>query len=713
MRTLIAEIKRRRVIPVAAYYVVGAWLILQVADILLPAWGVSPRGIQLIVFAALLGFPIALVFGWRYDLGRSGITRTLPAGIEQDAEAAGRLSVTDFLLLSVMSVALLGIGVWLIDRMLGDAPMVPFGPPNSLVVLAFEGPGGKDQIAIEFTDKLITALISVDGLKVTGRESSLYFAERAVPLTQIAHMLKVRHVLTGSVSQDAEGLSVSARLLRLPEETVIWAQTIAVAEQDLFSLVGDIGGQVAGALRIAVGGAGQGLSSEAASQDPEALGLLRLSEAAFAANDMDRAIAQVEQAVARDPGIARAQVQRATYYLLSFSSRGIPDVETVRRVAHDSLDAAESLGADSAEYHYARGLQARREIWIDGGTPAWHKQLEDSFRRAIALNPSDAISYVSLSIYYRRARRYNDSTQLLETALDYDPLHPGAILQYSRNLSALERKDEALECAMRLPELYGFGEREVAFRYREFQQLDKAVEWFLKAPQDDLRNARDVAAILGSLRARELAADWFRRVEDDEILGPPAVSSALALQGDYEGAYRSIAGRIDDETENPYWLLQAAHMALRAGYADEAIALIERAAPALADPLAPEVTEQNVEEALLLAAALAEGEGNEIRAGVLSGMILNTARNRPAIGWDGIGLRKARVYALQGEYDQAIDAVQAAYDGGFRQIYDEAGSLPVPLEWLTDTPRFDELLERIDADIAAMRERAAALLSAE
>jgi len=713
MRTLIAEIRRRRVIPVAAYYVVGAWLILQVADILLPAWGVSPRGIQLIVYAALLGFPIALIFGWRYDLGRNGITRTLPAGFQEDAAVAGRLSVKDFLLLSVMSLALLGIGVWLIDRMLGEAPMVPLGPPNSVAVLAFDGPGGKDQIAIDFTDKLITALISVDGLKVTGRESSLYFAERTVPLTQIARMLKVRHVLAGSVSQDAEGLSVSARLLRLPEETVIWTQTITVPARDLFNLVGDISRQVATALRVTVTGTGQGLLSEAASQDPEALGLLRLSEAAFEANDMDRAIAQVEQVLARDPGIARAQVQRATYYLLSFSSRGMPDVATVRRVARDSLDAAESLGADSAEYHYARGLQARREIWIEGGTPAWHKQLEDSFRRAIALNPSDAQPYVSLSIYYRRARRYNDSTQLLETALDYDPLHPGAILQYSRNLSALERKDEALEYAMRLPELYGFGEREVAFRHREFQQLDRAVEWFLQAPQDDLRNSRDIAAILGSLRARKLAADWYKRVGDDEILGPPAVSSALALRGDYEGAYRSIADRIDDETENPDWLLQAAHMALRTGYAEEAIALLERAAPALADPLAPEVTEQNVEQALLLAAALAQGEGNEVRTGVLSGMILNTARNRPAIGWDGIGLRKARVYALQGEYDPAIDAAQAAYNGGFRQVYDETGSLPVPLERLIGMARFDGLLERFDADVAALRQRTIAALPVE
>ena len=79
MQGFLAEIKRRRVIPVAAYYVVGIWLTLQVADILLPAWGVPARAIQLIVYAALLGVPIALVFGWRYDLGPDGITRTLPA----------------------------------------------------------------------------------------------------------------------------------------------------------------------------------------------------------------------------------------------------------------------------------------------------------------------------------------------------------------------------------------------------------------------------------------------------------------------------------------------------------------------------------------------------------------------------------------------------------------------------------------------------------
>lgn len=397
MRKLIAEIRRRRVISAAVYYVVSAWLVLQVADILLPAWGVSARTIQLIVYAALLGFPLALLFGWRYDLGRGGITRTPSANAAAGGAAASRLGIGDFMLLALMSLTFLAIGIWLLDRMPGDAPLAPSGPPNSMAVLAFESRDSGGQHAMDFTDRLITALIAIEGLKVTGRESSLYFADRSVPLEQIARTLEVRHVLRGAVTGGAAERTANVQLLRLPEEDVIWAETFNETPQHLNRLVGAISEQVARNLRVSVAdGAARGVAADIV-DDPEIRSLLQLAQSAYLANDVDRAIAQVEQVLARDPNIAKAHVKRATYYLLSFSSRGVPDIETVRTVARDSLDAAEALGAGGADYHYARGLQAQREIWIDGGTAAWHKQLEDSFRRVIALNPSDAQPYVSFA----------------------------------------------------------------------------------------------------------------------------------------------------------------------------------------------------------------------------------------------------------------------------------------------------------------------------
>jgi hypothetical protein len=69
-----SEARRRRVFSVAAVYIIGAWVVLQVADTLFPAWDIPDRAMQFVVYAVLLGFPIALLFGWRYDIGARGIS---------------------------------------------------------------------------------------------------------------------------------------------------------------------------------------------------------------------------------------------------------------------------------------------------------------------------------------------------------------------------------------------------------------------------------------------------------------------------------------------------------------------------------------------------------------------------------------------------------------------------------------------------------------
>jgi len=76
---LVLELRRRRVFRTAALYVIGAWLVLQVADVLFPGFGIPEAAIRVLVWTAILGFPVAVLFGWLFDIGRDGIRRTLPA----------------------------------------------------------------------------------------------------------------------------------------------------------------------------------------------------------------------------------------------------------------------------------------------------------------------------------------------------------------------------------------------------------------------------------------------------------------------------------------------------------------------------------------------------------------------------------------------------------------------------------------------------------
>ncbi len=105
MAGIISELRRRRVLRLAGFYIVGTWALVEALDIMFEAWGVPAAALRYVIIAAFVGFPLALVFAWRYDITAQGIVRTLPGG---EMGADSRLGKTDYLVL----VALLGIGAY-------------------------------------------------------------------------------------------------------------------------------------------------------------------------------------------------------------------------------------------------------------------------------------------------------------------------------------------------------------------------------------------------------------------------------------------------------------------------------------------------------------------------------------------------------------------------------------------------------------------------
>ncbi|MGD8734714.1 MAG: adenylyl cyclase, partial [Gammaproteobacteria bacterium] len=108
MRGFLTELRRRRVFRTAGIYIVGAWLLLQVADVLFPGWGLPDAAVNALFFAAVVGFPLALVFGWFFDITTHGIVRT-PSIEEEGAEAPLALQSRDYLILAAL--ALVGIAI--------------------------------------------------------------------------------------------------------------------------------------------------------------------------------------------------------------------------------------------------------------------------------------------------------------------------------------------------------------------------------------------------------------------------------------------------------------------------------------------------------------------------------------------------------------------------------------------------------------------------
>ena len=176
---IVRELRRRRVFRTAALYVVAAWVLLQVADLAFPALDIADEAIRFVWAGVILGFPIAVIFGWRYQVTTHGIEKTQPLAAGQSPGDLG-LKGLDFGLLAALSLVLVVIAFGVVREIRqSDRPGVSvFGreiPPNSIAVLPLDNLTGDPEqryFTIGLQEALISDLAVISGLRVTSRTSS-------------------------------------------------------------------------------------------------------------------------------------------------------------------------------------------------------------------------------------------------------------------------------------------------------------------------------------------------------------------------------------------------------------------------------------------------------------------------------------------------------------------------------------------------------------
>ncbi len=182
--SVLQELRRRKVFRVAALYIVGAWVVLQVADLAFESWDIASSALRYVWFGAILGFPIALIFGWRYDITTDGIVRTPPA--DADAQIDLTLRRSDYVILAFLLVVAIGV-IYPLTKQISDT-----GSPqqveitqrdiesNSIAVLPFDNLSGDPEQAYfvaGMQDALIAGLSRISALKVTSKTSTMRFKE--------------------------------------------------------------------------------------------------------------------------------------------------------------------------------------------------------------------------------------------------------------------------------------------------------------------------------------------------------------------------------------------------------------------------------------------------------------------------------------------------------------------------------------------------------
>ena len=202
------ELRRRKVFRVAALYIVGAWVVLQVADLAFESWDIASSALRYVWLGAIFGFPIALVFGWRYDVTTRGVVRTPPA--DSDSQLNLSLRRSDYVILALLMAVSVG-AIYQITVQISESPTPGTEQivqhdvePSSIAVLPFANRSANPDDAYfvdGIHDDLLTHISKIGSIKTISRTSVMQYRGSSKPIPKIAAELGVATVLEGGVQR--------------------------------------------------------------------------------------------------------------------------------------------------------------------------------------------------------------------------------------------------------------------------------------------------------------------------------------------------------------------------------------------------------------------------------------------------------------------------------------------------------------------------------
>ena len=249
----IREAHRRRVFQTAALYIVAAWAILQVADLAFPGLDIPENAIRYVWIGVFMGFPIALLFGWRYQVTSQGIVRTAPLASGESAGDLG-LKTTDHVLLSMLALIVVAISYGVIEEI--REVEQPFGIsafgreilPNSIAVLPLDnltGDPGQEYFVDGLYDAMIAELSQIRALHITSRTSARVYKNAAKPMIEIGRELGVMNVIEGSVFRTGNQVRVTVQLINAATDEHLWADSYKREVKDILALQGEVARAIA------------------------------------------------------------------------------------------------------------------------------------------------------------------------------------------------------------------------------------------------------------------------------------------------------------------------------------------------------------------------------------------------------------------------------------------------------------------------------------
>lgn len=446
MSGFISELKRRNVIRMAGLYLVGAWLVTQVAGTVLPMFGAPDWIARSVVILLAIGFIPAMAFAWIFELTPDGLKRDSDVMPEQSIapQTARRM---ERLIIALFALALIFFAfdkfvlapkreaalVSVTTQAINDKAARREQSENekSIAVLAFADLSpNRDQeyFSDGMSEEILNSLVRVKDLKVAGRTSSFSFKGKNEDIRSIGKALGVANVLEGSVRKQGDKVRITAQLIRTKDGFHLWSETYDGDLQDVFELQERIAQAITGKLEVILQGEQKSRLVQVGTSNTEAYALYLQATAIFNRREGARfaeAIDMLKKAIALDPGYARAHSRLAALYSVYSNYTGGSAFSTALPLVEFHARRATELDAALAEPFAALGsAYGERRRFLEA---------KDAFSQALRLDSGDVTANFWHATQLINTGYIREGTAALDRTLALDPLLPNALLWRARN----------------------------------------------------------------------------------------------------------------------------------------------------------------------------------------------------------------------------------------------------------------------------------------
>ncbi len=322
LNKLISELRRRNVFKVATAYAIVGWLIIQVTVAVTGPLGLPEWVPAFFIIFVAIGFPIALIVAWAFELTPEGLKKTKEIDETKSIAPSTGKKINRLIIgaLSVLILFLLAERVFFAKSTFNDSETQVLEASvldKSIAVLPFDdfnAGGEQEYFADGLTEEILNALAKTPDLQVASRTSSFQFKDRNIDARSIADTLGVAHILEGSVRQSSEKIRITAQLIRASDGFHLWSETYDQSMEDIIQVQEDIAFKIASALETVMDPEELAQMTEAGTKSVEAYQVYLKGKAAFINNRLPEANNYFEEAIRLDPQFAEAYYESALLY---------------------------------------------------------------------------------------------------------------------------------------------------------------------------------------------------------------------------------------------------------------------------------------------------------------------------------------------------------------------------------------------------------------